>query len=438
MTSHPSAIAELIVVSGPDVGRTWPLGDGATHRIGRGKDCEVQLADQSVSRLHCEIVVTRGELTLVDAGSKWGTRVNGRRVDREALRHNAVIELGDTQLKVNADAQPLSTLPPRRAVAPKSPPEPEFPLTVVYQPPARDEPGPKTVPSAAKLDLNSLPGKKFVHFQVETLVSRGANGIVFKAVDTRSNRPVALKIFWPAIFEDEKVSARFLRSMQAMLPLEHENLVKVHAAGRSQGHCFTASEFVAGESAAQLIARVGIAGMLDWRTVWKIGLGLARALEYIHGKNVLHRNLRPNNILIRKSDECVKLGDTMLAKSLDELGQAVVTQRGEVVGDMHYLSPEQVMGGAGVDQRTDLYSLGASLYALLTGKPPFLGGPADVINKILNVPPEPPTKTHLTIPASFEGIVLRLLAKHADGRYSNATLVVKELERTGRHAGLMK
>jgi serine/threonine protein kinase len=128
----------------------------------------------------------------------------------------------------------------------------------------------------------------------------------------------------------------------------------------------------------------------------------------------------------------------MLAKSLDQVGQAVVTQRGEMVGDLFYLSPEQVMGGIAVDQRTDLYSLGAALYALLTGKPPFLGGPADVINKILNQPPEPPTKTHLTIPASFEGIVLRLLAKHADGRYANATLVVKELERTGRHAGLMK
>src|SRR5689334_2227005 len=98
MATHSSSMlnATLKVVGGPDAGKTWPLDHDGTYRIGRGKDCEVQLADQSVSRLHCEIMVAGGELMLVDAGSKWGTRVNSRRVDREALRCGAVIELGDS------------------------------------------------------------------------------------------------------------------------------------------------------------------------------------------------------------------------------------------------------------------------------------------------------------------------------------------------------
>lgn len=440
MAHHPSASSGIVLtaIAGPDTGRTWTLTDDGNYLVGRGKDCAVQVADQSVSRVQCEIQMANGRATLKDSGSKWGTQVGGRRVDREPLSSGAVIAIGDTELRVTAaDAQESSTVAPQRA---------DRPPPAFHEPPARQGSAagpaasrkPVAAQPAAALDLNALVGRKFLHFQVEALIARAATGIVYRAVDARNDRIVVLKIYWPALFEDRLTTARFLRSMQAMLPLSHEHLIKLYSAGRSQQHCFTASEFVAGESAAQLIARIGIAGMLDWRTVWKIGLGLAQAVEYIHAHNVLHRNLRPNNILIRAADQCVKLGDSMLAKSLDQLGQAVLTQRGEVVGDMYYLSPEQVVGSVAVDQRTDLYSLGATLYALLTGRPPFLGGPADLINKILNVAPDPPTKTHLTIPASFEGVVLRLLAKHPDGRYSNATLVVKDLDRAGRLEGLTK
>ncbi len=425
----------LTAISGPDAEKTWTLSDNGNYLLGRGKDCAVQVSDQSVSRVHCEIRLKNGTATLKDSGSKWGTQVNGRRVDQELLTAGAVIALGDTELRVSlVDPVNTSTMPPRKSE--RSPKEQLAPP--VLQPRTKERvAAPHSVPEKV-VDLNTLVGQQFVHFRVQELVGRAATGVVYRAVDTRNERVVALKIYWPALFEDRQTTTRFLRSMRAMLPLTNEHLVKLYAAGRSNQHCFTASEFVAGESAAQLIARIGIAGMLDWRTVWKIALGLAQALDYIHQHNVLHRNLRPNNILIRAADQCVKLGDSMLAKSLDQLNQAVLTQRGEVVGDMFYLSPEQVIGTVAVDQRTDLYCLGATLYALLTGRPPFLGGPADLINKILNVAPEPPTKTHLTIPASFEGVVLRLLAKHPDGRYANATLVVKDLERAGRLEGLIK
>lgn len=446
MSARDSDVAPvtLTVVNGPDAERTWTMRRPGSYRIGRGADCDVHLTDQSVSRVQCELQIDENGYQLIDASSRWGTQVNGRKIERVELQSGMLIDIGDTQLRVTLAVQPQSTMAPRQ-VMPVSP-KPAAPISTprrVQSPPATtsmvidaamlpDE----SPPVGRTVDLNALVGQRFMQYRVDAVIARAASGMVYRAVDTRDNRTVALKIFWPALFEDEKVSARFLRSMQAMLPLEHEHLVKLIAAGRSQNLCFTASEFVDGESAAQLITRVGIAGMLDWRTVWKIALGLSKAVEYIHEKQVLHRNLRPHNMLIRKSDGSVKLGDSMLAKSLEQLGQDKVTQRGEIVGDLYYSAPEQVSGGVVLDQRTDLYCLGAAIYALLTGKPPFLGGPAELINQIMNVPPEPPTKTHLTIPASLEGVVLRLLAKHPDGRYANATLVRRDLERAGRLEGL--
>lgn len=432
----------LKVVNGPDAERTWTFNRPGSYRIGRGTDCDVRLSDQSVSRVQCEITVSADGCQLADASSRWGTQLNGRRIDRGELKHGARIDIGDTQFVVTITERAQSTMAPRKSAPPTpllprkefTPSPHELSSMVLESPKQRSDEFPA---AGGIVDLNALVGQRFMEYRVDAVIARAASGMVYRAVDTRDKKQVALKIFWPALFDDEKVSARFLRSMQAMLPLEHEHLVKLHAAGRSQNLCFTASEFVDGESVAQMISRIGIAGMLDWRTTWKIAVGVSKAIEYIHERQVLHRNIRPHNILIRKSDGCAKLGDSMLAKSLDQVSQDKVTQRGEIVGDLYYSSPEQVSGNLVLDQRTDLYCFGAAIYALLTGRPPFLGGPAELINQIMNVPPEPPTKTHLTIPASLEGVVLRLLAKHPDGRYSNATLVRRDLERAGKLEGLM-
>jgi serine/threonine-protein kinase len=151
---------------------------------------------------------------------------------------------------------------------------------------------------------------------------------------------------------------------------------------------------------------------------------------------VLHRNVLPNNILIRKSDKSVKLGDSMLAKALDHSGTEAITRRGEVVGELYYLSPEQVSGTPLIDGRADLYGLGATLYAVLTGRPPFQGSPAEVVGKIMTERPEPPTKTHLAIPPVLESIVLRLLAKSPDDRYPHAAALLKDLRRLGQQYNL--
>ncbi|MDZ4688366.1 MAG: FHA domain-containing serine/threonine-protein kinase [Planctomycetaceae bacterium] len=420
--------AQLAITAGPDAGRVCELQAGREFAVGRGSRCDLRLEDPSVSRVHCRLEVAAGRATLIDAGSKWGTQVNGRSVERYQLQSGDRIQIGDTELEYQADDDARATAVSRAAVRIVS--DVEVAAAAVFAAP--------TLPPSlsAPPDLNALVGSTFVRYRVESVLARSATGTVYRAVDLKMPRIIALKIYWPAMFADEAAKARFLRAIRSMVDLSHPHLVKLHAAGRSRGLCFTASEFVEGESTGDLIRRIGVAGMLDWQTAWKMAVGLAEALEFLHARSILHRSVLPNNILIRAGDKAVKLGDSMLAKALDDIGAPNITQRGEIVGDLYYLAPEQVSGGPQLDQRSDLYGLGATIYAVLTGRPPFLGGPTDVVGQILSAPPEPPSKYHLAIPPAFEGIVLRLLAKRPDDRYANAAQLLKDLHRVGMYLGV--
>ena len=161
------------------------------------------------------------------------------------------------------------------------------------------------------------------------------------------------------------------------------------------------------------------------------------ALEYAHGHGIIHRDIAPANILVRKEDRTIKLADLMLAKALEGSHARQVTKPGEVIGDVNYMSPEASKGaGAPVDGRTDLFSLGATCYALLTGKPPFAGNTlVETITKIRNAEPLAPSTFQMGIPSAFEGVILRLLAKEPNDRYPSAGDLVTDLERIGRLNG---
>lgn len=144
-------------------------------------------------------------------------------------------------------------------------------------------------------------GNRFLRFDVHSLISSARTGAVFLAWDNRHNRDVALKIFWPHLFEEETEVRRFVRAMRTAIPIRHENLVRVYTDGRSRGVCFTLSELVEGESADQLIQRVGVCGMLDWRRVLRITTQLTDALQAAEGHNMIHRNIMPHSCLCRRS-----------------------------------------------------------------------------------------------------------------------------------------
>jgi serine/threonine protein kinase len=435
----------LNIVSGPNPGPRRPLTDHVVLVIGRGEDCDLRLNDPSVSRVHARVTLLDGHIYLEDAGSRWGTLVNGIPTDSRELSPGDRVEIGDTQLRLESDSPLVTTLAPvRRRILDRlsggrrrrrnghQPEQPPIPARgkLVESPTHAGRP-------VRKFDLEGLVGKKFLQYQVKSVIARPRSGLIFKALDLRhDNRPIALKVFRADFFQDSRGARRFLRAMRTTIPLEHENIVRVHAAGRTRGPCFTASEFVEGESVSQMIRRIGVAGMLDWRNAWLIACGVAEALEFAHDANIVHRNIGPSNILIRAKDRCVKLGDLMLAKALDGTGNERITRAGEVVGDLRYLSPEQLSGEQPIDSRADLYGLGATLYAVLTGKPPFEGGTAaEIIRRVMTGAPEPPTRSHLAIPSQFEGLVLRMLAVRPEDRPESATHLRTELERVGKSIG---
>ena len=164
---------------------------------------------------------------------------------------------------------------------------------------------------------------------------------------------------------------------------------------------------------------------------------IARALEYAHGQSVIHRNVTPQNILLRSADKAAKLGDLMLAKALEGALAQQHTTPGELVGDVGYMASERTRGAGEVDGRSDLYGLGATVYALVTGRPPFAGGSLpEMVGKIRNAEPEKPKKFQMAIPDLFQGTVLKLLAKRPEERFQSAGELLKDLERVGKFAGV--
>ena len=230
---------------------------------------------------------------------------------------------------------------------------------------------------------------------------------------------------------------RFIRGMKTALPLRHPNLVALFKAGKTGVYCWMAMEYVEGESMTQVIQRVGVAGMLDWRYGYRVAVHIARALDYAHGQSIIHRNVTPANILFRTADKTVKLGDLMLAKALESNAAGWQTRPGELVGDVGYMSPERTRGAGDIDGRADLYGLGATVYALIAGRPPFAAPTLpEVITRIRNVEPEKPKKYQMSVPDLFQGVVLKLMAKRPEERFQTAKELLADLERVGKFSGV--
>jgi serine/threonine protein kinase len=405
---------QLVVVAGPDKGRSFVLQAGPDLMLGRSANAFYQLSDPRASRNHCQVLRDGDKVTVLCNGGSGGTLVNGKPVKKHALKLGDVLQVGDNQLRLQVGDFPLDVA---LAHAPAKPPAP-----APAGPPAR---------------LEALSGQKLSHYDIGPVIGKGSSSLVFHATDTKDNRPVALKVLRPEFTQDEEDMQRFVRAMKTMLPLRHPNLITLYGAGKTGPHCWVAMEYVAGENMTEVIDRIGVAGMLDWRYAFKVAVHVARALDYAHGKQIIHRNVAPKNILLETPTKTVKLGDLMLAKALEGSLAQKITKPGEVVGDVAYMSPERTRGTDAVDGRSDLYGLGATVYALLTGRPPFTGATlVEKITRIRQTEPEKPTKFQMSIPSRFEGVVLKLLAKDPDDRHQTAGDLLAELERVGKLQGV--
>jgi len=412
-----------------------PLPAGELILLGRGSNCDIHCVDPSTSRVHCRLLARDGKVFLTDAGSRWGTFVNGKRVQEAELTVGDEITIGETVLRlaVETDARATTLVPPGRE---RNIVEPEqFDVQpVIASPPVKPAPLPNaaTKPFVPACYL----GKRFLRYRPDELVANTKSGMTFRSEDTALQRDVALKLFRPELFRDESAQQRFLRGVRTMVSFRHANIVAMHDAGVHEGLFYTVCEYVEGASAAGLIQKIGVAGMLDWQTTLRIGIDICEALEEIHERGIVHRNIKPEHILIRDQDKRALLGDVTLAKAWDQSQLEQITTGGDVVGELAWQSPEQLGTGEPVDHRSDLYQLGLMLYALLTGKNPFTNANAgEVMNAILTNTPQSPKLVHLAVPDLLEDIVLRTLAKNPSQRQHNAMVLRKDLQRVLKYAG---
>lgn len=388
----------LRVTAGPNKGYVFSVDEGAPVSIGRGDGAEVRVSDTSVSRSHCILEFPAGKPVLRDAGSTSGTRVNGKTIVQHDLLSGDVIDIGLTRL-----------------------------CYTVQGPPAETDTVADDVSSEVER-LRQLTGSALSHYRIGDAIGSGSSGFVFKALDMNDKKPLALKVYVPEFATQDEELQRFIRSVKTMLPQRHPNLVTLFGGGKTGPYCWMAMEYVEGENLKQTIKRIGQEGKIDWRPAVRVAVGIARGLFYLHSEKIIHRNLSPTNILLSNVG-VAKIASLKLAKALSGKMAKNVTKLGNhVLGEIHYQAPEQV-GGAGVDGRADIYSLGALIYALLTGRPPFLGpSPTETAAWILRRPPLLPRRINDSIPEVVEGIVLKMLAKRPGERFQSAGELLQELE----------
>ena len=389
-------VIQLKIVQGTDKDRTFDIPPAGSLLVGRGDASDTKIQDRAMSRAHFRITNQDGSVLVEDQKSASGTFLNGNAIISETVQQGDTIRAGDTYFKI----------PSKKAARPGAAPT-----------------------KSGRRNVANLIGTELGGFQVESLLAKGSESIVFKAKDIAKQRDVALKVMLPQFIQDSQQQERFVRAMKTMLNVRDPHIVELYAAGKAGGLCFSAMELIEGDNLDKLIERMGIDGLLDWSEVWRCAIHIARALETGFLRDVIHRNVTPTNIIRRRSDKVFKLADFMLAKAMSGTLAKQITEPGQLLGELQYLPPERTVDDAVVDSRSDIYGLGATCYALLTGKPPAQGqGLANMLKSVREGIPEPPSVVAMNINPEFETIVMKMLAKNPEDRYSKPAELIVALE----------
>ena len=348
-------------------------------------DGQVLVLDQpGVDDAHCVIGRTKtGGWAIKDLGSHGGTRINGETVTGARLRPGDRIDLGTVSL--------------------------EF----------VDSSGPRPKPKAASSASRRLGG-----FRIEERLGKGGMGEVLAAVQESLDRKVALKLLNRRLGADEDFVRRFQAEARAAAALNHPNVVHVYDVGVVDGQHYLAMEFMAGGT---LEGRLAKSGPIPSSEVVTILQQIAQALIYAEGRGIVHRDIKPDNLMVDAAGT-VKLADLGLATT-SEAEHQEGDQR--ILGTPHFMAPEQARGGK-VDQRSDLYALGGTAYRLLTGHTPFEGqSTRDILRAHFTEPAQAPSLRVPAVPPGLDEVVLRLLAKEPEQRFQSARQLAEVLEGLG-------
>lgn len=231
---------------------------------------------------------------------------------------------------------------------------------------------------------------------------------------------MAIKILKEDTTQDEELRRRFHAESQAVAMLSHPNIVSVFDVSRSSDADYIVMELIDGLTLKQYMQQKGV---LNWREALHFAIQIAKALEHAHSRGIVHRDIKPHNIMVLK-DGSVKVADFGIAR----ITSSSNTLTREALGSVHYISPEQAKGGR-VDERTDIYSLGVVLYEMLTGRPPFDGeSPVSIAIQHISERPPLPTELNPDIPKGLEQITMHAMCPDLENRYASATELLDDLD----------
>ena len=371
-------MAKLVLRTGPNAGTEYPIKD-ARFQMGRRSQSDAPVADAKCSREHAVIHDQSGTLYVQDL-SRNGTYVNDKGALKSepgtALKFGDKIKIGDTVFElIDEKSEPIAI---------------------------------------------DIPG-----YTILEKVGLGGMGVVYKAKQISMDRVVALKVLNERYSNNAEFVDRFIREARAAGKLNHPNVIHVHDISRANGRHYFSMEFIDGPSVRELLKiekRIEVNKALD------IALQAAKALEFAHGNRIVHRDIKPDNLMLTR-EGIVKIADLGIAKTFEESGPSGSKEHRGVLGTPHYMAPEQALGKA-IDHRVDIYSLGATFYHMITGHTPFSGSTAQEILKAhvqTSLPPIQDLNTTAPDPVCF--IIERMMAKLPEKRYQNMSLLIEDIER---------
>ncbi|MBL8767519.1 MAG: protein kinase [Planctomycetes bacterium] len=356
----------LIVETGSQKGHSVNLDEDVVYTLGRDERAEVRIDDELASRAHCKIRGKEGRFFLKDAGSKNGTIVNGAAIGANAVE----LKSGD---KITIGTTALTFFSTKEA--------------------------------------GGGVGRTLGGYKLLQRLGRGGMGTVYRALQLSLNREVALKILSPELSRDPAFVERFLKEARAAGQLNHPNIVQVYDVAQDSGLLFYAMEFVPGGTVEDKLNKDG---PMPWADALKLLNDAARGLQYAELKKIVHRDIKPDNLMLTEIGT-VKIADLGLALAQHDGGDAL-----GIVGTPHFISPEQARGQT-LDTRSDLYSLGATFFRILTGKTMFHGESAEeIVKKQLREPPPDVRAAAPNVPEKVASLFTRLVQKEPGQRFQTA------------------
>ena len=381
-TGKDAPVAKLYVERGPLRGKELELEEGRVYTLGRDPGCALTFADSLTSRQHLSLRVSKGRFVLRDLNSRNGTFVNGQQIHKTVtLKLGDQVEVGETLLSLLAD----------------------------------DE----------RPTRGGLVGREVAGYQILERVGRGGMGTVYRAKQLSLDRIVAFKVLSPSLAWDDEFIQRFTREARAAARLVHPNIARALDVGKEGTIYYLAMEYMACGSIEDKIEAEG--RIAPDRAVPML-MDVARGLGYAESQGVIHRDIKPENLMLDERDT-VKIVDMGIAGQLE--GRRTFAQTEGVFGSPHYIAPEQAAGER-IDNRVDIYSLGASAYRMLSGRTVFMGeSQTEIMGKHVNEEPQPLRRVAPWVPKRFCDLVMRCLEKEPEDRYQTAADVLEALERLG-------